>query len=130
MSYTINIQQQKINIMEFPKRMVALRKKKGLTQQNLADQVSINVIQIKRYESGNTQPSLDVIRKLAVVLNVTADTLLFDENERDPADDLKLQFEAINKFDSDEKYVVKALLEGLILKHQAKLSLTREGQLE
>ena len=31
-----------------------------------------------------------------------------------------LQFEAISKFAADEKKVIKALLEGMILKHEAK----------
>ncbi len=31
-----------------------------------------------------------------------------------------IQFEAISKFAPDEKKVIKALLEGMILKHEAK----------
>jgi hypothetical protein len=31
-----------------------------------------------------------------------------------------LQFEAISKFAAEEKKVIKALLEGMILKHEAK----------
>ena len=45
---------------------------------------------------------------------------MFDETERSPFDDLKLQFEAVSRFPDDEKNVVKALLEGMILKHEAK----------
>ena len=45
---------------------------------------------------------------------------MFDETERSPSDDLKLQFEAVSRFREDEKQIVKALLEGMILKHEAK----------
>ncbi len=113
-------QQLVLLAMDFPKRLSTLRKKKGFTQQVLADKVSVHVVQIKRYEAGDSQPTLEVIRKLARALSVSADLLIFDEDERGPEDDLKLQFEAISQFDPEEKKVVKALLEGLILKHEAK----------
>lgn len=109
-----------LGMMEFSKRLAALRKEKGLTQQALADKIKLHVLQISRYESGKSQPTLDVIRKLAVALNVKADILIFDEHERDPDEELRLQFEAINKFNKEEKKVVKIILEALILKHEAK----------
>jgi hypothetical protein len=31
-----------------------------------------------------------------------------------------LQFEAVSRFDADEKQVVRSLLEGMILKHEAR----------
>ncbi|WP_202904702.1 hypothetical protein [Marinagarivorans algicola] len=39
---------------------------------------------------------------------------------RGPDDDLKLQFEALQQFDEEDKKIAKALLESLILKHSAK----------
>jgi hypothetical protein len=46
--------------------------------------------------------------------------LLFDEDERGPSDDLKLQFEALDRLDDDEKTTVKRVLEGVLLRHEAK----------
>lgn len=106
--------------IEFPQRLAALRKERGLTQQALASEIGVHVIQVRRYESGASQPTLDVIRKLAVALRVSADVLIFGEEPRGPDDELRLQFEAISKFDADEKRVIKALLDGMILKHEAK----------
>ncbi len=106
--------------MSFPERLSATRKKKNLTQKELAELVNIHVAQIQRYESSSSQPTLDVIRKLAIALSVTADTLVFDEDERGADDDLKLQFEAISKFEPEEKKIVKTVLDSLILKHEAK----------
>ncbi len=108
-----------MNAQQFPARLAASRKHKALTQVALADAVGIHVTQLSRYESGASQPTLDVIRKLAIALSVSADELLFDEAERGPADDLRLQFEAVSKFSAEEKKVIKAVLEGLILKHEA-----------
>ena len=85
----------------------------------MADLIGIHVSQIKRYESGDTQPSLEVLRKIALALNISADLLLFDDGEREPSNDLKMQFEALEQFSEDEKRIAKELLDSLILKHTA-----------
>jgi len=91
-----------------------------LTQKALAGQVGVHITQIQRYESGAIQPTLDVIRRLAVALSVSADLLVFDKAERGPDEELRLQFEAISRMPPEEKMIIKALLEGMILKHQTK----------
>jgi transcriptional regulator with XRE-family HTH domain len=68
------------------------------------------VIQVRRYESGASEPTLDVIRRLAVALQVSAEVLIFGADGRGPDGDLRLQFEAISKFAPEEKKVIKALL--------------------
>jgi len=113
-------------IMDFPVRLSSLRKEVGLTQQALADKVGIHVSQIRRYENGTTQPTLDVIRNLAVALTVSADMLVFDKEEREPKEELKRQFEALTRFDDEEIKVAKAVLESLILKHNAKQAILNE----
>lgn len=105
--------------MDFPQRLATLRKQKGYTQQALADEIELHISQLKRYEAGTSQPTLDVLRKLATALSVSADVLLFDKDERGPDDDLRLQFEALQHFTPEEKAVAKTVLEGLILKHDA-----------
>jgi transcriptional regulator with XRE-family HTH domain len=106
--------------MGFPEQLVHLRKQKGLTQQKLADLAGVHVLQIRRYEAGSSQPTLEVIRNIALALSVTSDLLIFGENGRGPDEDLRLQFEAVSKFDEDEKKFIKSVLEGLILRHEAK----------
>lgn len=105
---------------EFPQHLAALRKERGLTQQMLADKVGVHVVQLRRYESGSSQPTLGVIRRLAIVLGVSADLLLFGKDERGPDDELRLQFEAVSRFDPEEKKVVRSVLDGMILKHEAR----------
>jgi transcriptional regulator with XRE-family HTH domain len=61
---------------------------------------------------GKTQPGLDTLRRLALGLNISADRLLFDEDERGPGDELALQFEAASRLDPDELNVVRELIEG------------------
>ena len=111
--------------MDFAQRLAVFRKERGLTQQALADRVAVHLTQINRYESGDSQPTLDVIRRLAIALTVSADELIFGKDERGPDEDLRLQFEAISQFDEEDKELARGLLEGLILKHQAKQSVAR-----
>lgn len=106
--------------MGFPQHLVALRKARGYTQASLAEVSGIHVQQIKRYELGNAQPSIDALIKLARTLNVATDELLFDPAERGPSDDLRLQFEAVARMSEEERRIVKVLLEGMILKHEAR----------
>lgn len=105
---------------DFAPRLAALRKARRLTQQALAEQVGLHVMQIHRYEAGTSQPTLDVIRRLAVTLGVTADELVFGPDARGPDQDLKLQFEAVSQFSREDRKAAKALLDALILKSQAK----------
>lgn len=106
--------------MDFVKRLIELRKQRGLTQQALADAIELHVNQIKRYEAGTAQPTLDTLVRLAKALHTTLDDLVFGEDHRTPDDDLKLQFEALQQFDDHERQIAKELLESLILKHNAK----------
>lgn len=105
--------------MSFSDRLAALRKERGLTQKALAAACDMHATQIQRYESGETQPTLDALRRLALALSVSTDMLVFDKDERGPDEDLRLQFEAISKFSSEEKKIAKAVIESLILKHDS-----------
>ena len=63
---------------------------------------------------------LDVLKKIALALNVCTDVLLFDERERGPGDELALQFEAVSQLGGEEQRVVMEVLESLIIKYQAR----------
>ena len=106
--------------MEFSERLARLRKERGLTQKALAEASGVHATQIQRYESGAFEPTLDALRRLARALAVSADVLVFDEDERKPADDLKVVFEAVSRFDPADKALVKKMLQGLIMQHQAR----------
>jgi transcriptional regulator with XRE-family HTH domain len=106
--------------MDFPERLATLRKERGMTQQVLADRIGIPVLQIRRYEGGSSQPTVDTIRRLAIALTVSADMLIFDAQERGPDDRLRHQFEAVSQLQDDEQTVVREVLDGLIIKYQTR----------
>ena len=103
----------------FATRLAGIRKQRGLTQQALADRSGAHVTQIRRYEAGSSAPTLDVLRNLAIALNTSADSLLFDEDERGPeTTSLRLHLEALDQLDPDEQATVRAVIEGALLRHQ------------
>ena len=108
--------------MHFPKQLAAIRKERGLTQQQMAETIGIHVSQYKRYEAGTSQPTLDVFRKITLALNTSADGLLFDVDERGPNknESLRLQFEAVAQLEDKERAVIMELIDGMLLKHDAK----------
>ncbi len=60
------------------KRIKSAREKKGLTQEQLAEQVNLSPMHISVIERGNKLPRLETLIKIANVLDVSADTLLQD----------------------------------------------------
>ncbi|MCX6623585.1 MAG: helix-turn-helix transcriptional regulator [Acidobacteria bacterium] len=111
--------------LDFHERLVSLRKERGLTQQALAELVSLHISQIRRYESGQSQPTLEAIRRLSVALSVSADMLLFAKDERGPDDELKLQFEAASRLGPEEKRVILSVIESIILRSTIKQAARR-----
>lgn len=114
--------------MQFPERLTTLRKARGLTQQVLADMASVAVLQIRRYEGGSSQPTLDVIRRLAIALGVSADMLVFDAQERGPGEQLRYQFETISRMPQHEQDVIRELLDAMIIKNQVAGAMARVSQ--
>jgi len=107
--------------MSFPERLTQTRKSQGLTQQSLADAAGLHINQIRRYEAGTAQPTLEGLIKLAKALHVGLDELVFDPDERGPTQPrLRLLFEAIERLDQKEQAVIQELLEGMIVKYEAR----------
>ena len=109
----------------FHEHLLSMRKARGPTQQALAEMVGMHISPIRRYESGQSQPTLDAIPKLAVALSVSADMLLFEKDERGPDDELILQFEAASRLDPEEKNVILPVIESIILRNTMKESARR-----
>lgn len=60
----------------FAIRLKDIRKERRLTQKQLADAVGTTDDSIFSWERGRSQPSIDIIRQLCKILEVSADYLL------------------------------------------------------
>ena len=67
--------------MQFPEKLVRLRKRRGLTQAQAAELVDTSRQAISKWESGTGVPTLENIKALARVYGVSFDTLLDDSRD-------------------------------------------------
>lgn len=62
--------------MELGRNLAQARKDRGMTQQELAERLSVTRQTVSRWESGTALPDVETVAKLAGILQVSADTLL------------------------------------------------------
>lgn len=58
------------------KNLIELRKKKGLTQQKVAEYLKIERSNYSKYELGKLEINIDMLRKLSMLYKVTTDYIL------------------------------------------------------
>jgi transcriptional regulator with XRE-family HTH domain len=107
--------------MPFSQKLSQLRKVRGFTQKELALKAGIGIAQMRRYEKGNSSPTLEVIKNIAKTLAVSTDELIFDEGEgilKEKIQDKELleQFEQISKLSPRDKAAIKIIMESMIIK--------------
>ena len=109
--------------MAIGERIKQLRTIAGLTQSELAEKVGLTYVQIGRYKTGKSNPSSKVLQKLATTLEASADFLMSgDQSEAVSAQftdkDLLKKFKAVELLSTEDKNVVKTLIDALITKRQ------------
>lgn len=57
-------------------RLKLLRKERGLSQQQLADQLGVSQQSINKYETRNVQPDLETLKKMADIFHTSIDFLV------------------------------------------------------
>ena len=110
--------------MKLPEKIKALRKKNNISQQELADRADINISYLSRLENGHSEPSVEILKKLMEVLNVSADYLINDEEDnfevkikdRNLAERVKL----IDSLDDDTREALIVIIDGLLTNQKMK----------
>lgn len=107
--------------MNFADRLKELRKRKGLSQGDLAERIEVHFTQVSRYERGETKPNAEAMTKLAKALDTTVDYLM-NGTADDVVQDAGLEKELISRFrqvqdlPTEEKKTVLSLLDAYIAK--------------
>ena len=110
--------------MKFHEKIKALRKKAGMSQKELTDRLNFHVTHLSKIENGHLLPSIDVIRKLTQIFNVTADQLISEGDEevnvsvQDKA--FNEQLALINQLDKEEKNALLKIIESMLTKKRMK----------
>ncbi|MCD7824172.1 MAG: helix-turn-helix domain-containing protein [Oscillospiraceae bacterium] len=72
--------------MILSEKLLALRTKAGLSQEDLAEKLDVSRQSVSKWESGSSIPEIDKILKISEIYGVSTDYLLKDEVEELPAE--------------------------------------------
>lgn len=64
--------------MEFPEKLLMLRKKHGLSQKKLADALDVAQSSVNYWEKGQRVPSIEMVGRIAEYFKVSLDSLLWE----------------------------------------------------
>ena len=109
--------------MAIGERIKELRTQKKLTQSALAKIVGLTYIQIGRYETQKSNPSSDVLQKMANALDTTTDYLMIGSQDDVVAaqltdKELLNQFKEVEKLNNDDKHLIKTFIDAFLTKRQ------------
>jgi transcriptional regulator with XRE-family HTH domain len=71
------------DIIDMGKRIQSLRQSKGLTQEQLADQLSISTVHLAKIEIGSRNCSLDILISVATFFDTSLDYIVFGKAHSD-----------------------------------------------
>lgn len=102
--------------MTFGEKLRQLRKRKKLTQEQMAELIEIHESHVGRYEKDLSSPTAQVLIRIAKLFNVSTDYLLFDDRN-DPSTSLKIsdnelfaQFQEVDKMDEEKRELIKRII--------------------
>ncbi len=104
-------------------RIKELRVQKKLTQTDLAKLVKLTYIQIGRYEANKSNPSADVLQRLAHALDTTTDFLMKGTEDEAVAaqlsdKELLKQYKQVEQLNQEDKHLVKTFIDAFLTKRQ------------
>ena len=76
------------NYSEIGRRLKALRKRKGLNQQELAERLGKSLRTVQKYETGEIEVSIAIVNQLAKILESTPTYILGYEVKNEPIKNL------------------------------------------
>ena len=92
------------------KNIAKFRKSSDITQEQLAEQLSVSVSAVSQWETGKTMPDISAIPVLCHVFNVTADELLGIDREKEEAEIKRINAEANLLLDRAHKAKAEKML--------------------
>lgn len=107
--------------MEFKDNLKMLREQSMQSQEELAKALNISTTSISHYETGRRQPSIDTLKQMALLFDVTLDRLLGQTNHNVSPSTMRQQYiknvtmenivERINKFDPQHRQLLLKMIE-------------------
>lgn len=113
----------------FSKRIKELREENRLSQEELGKKIGLSSNTISTYERGYRQPTLDNLKKIAIILDVTTDYLLGLTDKKNKLNTLEEEEYVLNLFRQLPEQIqseIKGQMRGIVmaLKKNYKLYVT------
>lgn len=111
-------------VMSFKDTFVHLRKQHGWTQAEVAEKIGISTGQIKKYEKGDSAPTLHILARIATVFETSADDFVFGEGKNLAQakldHELLKRFEKVTTLPERERDAILVLIDSVIAKQTIK----------
>ena len=105
----------------FGMRLKELRKQKGWTQKELANQIDIRFAQLNKYECGMHIPPIEKLVQLGDVLGVTLDYLIMGNRDQiQTLHNMRLieRLQELEGFDSGDQEAIITMIDAMIVKRR------------
>lgn len=92
-------------------KITLLRNRKKLSKKELSTKTGIHWTNISKYEHNRSTPSVDILKKIAVALDASADYLLFGKRVPDMVDkELLLLSEKVDQLPENDRAFIKNMI--------------------
>lgn len=100
--------------MDIGNRLNQLRKLSGMTQEQLAEKLSVSRQTVSRWETGGALPDLESIVKISRIFYVSLDDLLMGEPETEVKNDEQITLDDLVKLNLHNRRMILLLISGLL----------------
>lgn len=100
--------------MTLGEKIANLRKRKGWTQEYLAEKVGVTKTQVTRWETSRMKPSMPTLKKLAPILGATPESMLDGEEVAVAVEldqDLSTHFKRLQELEPDDRKVIFKIID-------------------
>lgn len=77
--FRVQLAYEEVLSVKFEEKLIRLRKSRGISQEELAEQLNVSRQAVSRWEQGSTLPDIPNLRKLCDLFQVSADELIREE---------------------------------------------------
>lgn len=109
--------------MKLGDKIKKMRKDRKWSQADLADKLSIHVTHVSRIETERFTPSLDLLKKLAEVFEVTTDYLIYEDMENVGPINLKdktlfEKMKLVDDLEEKDRSIIHGVIDAFLVKKQ------------
>jgi transcriptional regulator with XRE-family HTH domain len=107
--------------MKLAEKLVQLRKERGWSQTELGERIGVHIAHLSRLENDKSQPSVEMLQKLAKAFGVTMDYLM-DEEAGEPGPvtiqdkTLTERLQLLDQLDETDRQTVVHVIDAMLTK--------------